>query len=198
MRSLPLLLALCLATSAHADEFDLTPTPTAEAQSPWYLPRSISLFTYVGAAVTPQLRLSWEVPIIKERADALILIAELGGGWAMSTPSTADANGNPPLSSLYLHTAQFGVGYRETDQNGLYWGLQVTTGPLFYGAKAPGMPVSHDTLGGVEGRLGFGYWVGKVAIGAQCGWMQLVDDPIKDYGAPYAGGFLLGGFVHWW
>jgi hypothetical protein len=198
MRNWLCLAVLLVGSTAVADEdFDLNETPHFEAQTPWYLPRDVYLGAYFHGPDTLAFRLTWEVMFAPQREDGLTLVLDAGGGWALSVPNAPDADGNPPLSSFYEHTVQVGLGYRRTAREGFYWGAQITGGPMWYGATAPGLGTEHITIGAVDARLQVGFWLGKVAVGLSGGLSQAFSTPLHSFSANYVGGAQVGFFAHW-
>jgi hypothetical protein len=204
MRNLALLASLLLTSTALADELDLDDAPVATTTTPWYLPRDLYLGAFFNGPQTLQFRASWEFVFAPERIDALELVLDAGGGWAMGVPNRPDADGNPALSSFFEHTVQAGLGYRRLRKQGFYWGAQITVGPEWYGATGVGLGpdnkplgVEHYTVGVVEGRAQLGWWVGKAAVGLSIGLQQAMAHPPPSFSYNYVGGFGAGMFVHW-
>lgn len=191
------LLVCLLATPAFGGEFDLAPPRAPPPSTPWYLPRGVFFGTFVGKSVTPQLRVNWELVLLQERLDALMLVFEGGVGWAASTATEPDELGHPGIGSLYQQSLQLGLGYRETSSSGFDWGFQITIGAGFFGATSPGLPADHRILPIVEGRIQAGWKVGHFELGASGGVQQLLREPPGSYVAPRAGGLLLGMYLEW-
>jgi hypothetical protein len=162
----------------------------AQPSTPAWLPRGAFVGTYARAgAVTPQARVQWQWTLIQDRKDALVLVAEGGGGWAAALPDTVDA--------FYEHTLMVGGAYRNQSPSGFHWGFQVTGGPLWYGAHLREVPDERYTVGLVEGRVHLGYQVGRVALGVSGGYGEPFGHRRRSVASRHLGGLLVGVFADW-
>ena len=174
------------------------PGRAAEHLVPPYVPRYVFLGTFVGSAVTPQLRVGWDVTALQQRGDALTVIAEIGGGYATSYPAIPREDGSTlRMNFLYQFAIVAGLGYRG-DRGVLHWGIHVGLGPLFYGAHYLGEGPERRVVVTVEGRAELGYRInGKVAVGFSAGLSSPLSTPSGSLAAPYVGNAILGVFANW-
>src|SRR5690606_23471389 len=80
------------------------------SKTPAWLPRSVSLGLGLGAATTLSVegRLQWELTIVQQRVDALIVYGALGGGLGLNLPEHVGFSGRfQALDTLNRATAQF-------------------------------------------------------------------------------------------
>jgi hypothetical protein len=197
-RRLACLLSLLLLFAARPAAAQLTPRPKRISPTPAYFPRAVFLGTYVkGGAVTPQLRAQWQVTLIQERIDALVLIGEVGGGYAVGRPSNAGPRANLELVQLYQHTGLLGFGYRGSWPSGFHVGAHVLAGPLHYGAKYALLPPEKRTAGLVDGRLQVGQSVGPFVVGAAVGYGEVFGTSVRSNALQYLGGLSVGLFLDW-
>jgi hypothetical protein len=155
--------------------------------------------TFVGSAITPQLRLGWDVTIVQQtRGDALTFMGELGGGYGVKLPSFTLEDGTPSrVTFLFQYTAVAGLGYRG-NRGRLHWGIQVGIGPLYYGARFDGQPTERYVVATVEGRVELGWKVSpRIVVGASAGISSPLTLPSGSLASPFIGGALLGLFVSW-
>ncbi|MDY7232527.1 hypothetical protein [Hyalangium rubrum] len=184
-----------LSTVAQAQSS--TSTPERE-YTPVWLPRGAFLGSYLrGGTVTPQARIQWQLTVFQDRKDALVLVLEGGGGFAVALPDTVVAGADEPIDSFHEHTVQVGGGYRNQSPSGFHWGFQVTAGPLWYGAHLRNLPDERYSAGLLEGRVHLGYQLGRVALGVSGGYGEPFSYRRRSVAAPYAGGLLLGVFADW-
>jgi hypothetical protein len=195
-----LVVSLLLVSSAHAQSqskkpADLYHTPP----TPAWLPRGVFLGTQLrGGAVTPNLRVQWELTFFQDRKDAWVLILEGGVGWAAALPDTALENFYLPVTAYYEHTAQIGFGYRNHLPGGAHWGFQVTSGPTFYGAHFKTQPKDQRTAGTVQGRFQIGYeTLSNVGLGVAIGYSEPYGLKNRSFARELVGGVNLGFFADW-
>lgn len=199
MRARTLFLSVAIASSAWAIP-ELEPTegkPKAEAQGvPWYVPRAVFGGVIYNVTWTPQLRVTWEATLIQARNDAFLAFFEGGGGYAVWMPSFFGA-GTDAMTLFYQHTLMLGLGYQARYRNGLSWGFQVGTGPVFYGARIENAPRENVITGWVEGRVQLGWTVGKLTYGLSAGYANLYNPPRRVQSGSFVGGVLGGLYVDW-
>ena len=160
---------------------------------PWYLPRKVT----IGAGVNPptvsiDLRLAWELGVIEQPRNHLVIMIELGTGLTLVNQAR--------IRALYQHVAMVGFGYRSTREL-FHWGFSVLTGPLWYRAGyAPGVGLNFENR-----------FVTYSEATAQAGLVvkeHLIFGIFAGYGAPwditerfpagiYTGGFRVGVFGEW-
>lgn len=206
---MPRLLLLCLlllSTSGLAQNLEsfreqrTSPTPA-------WLPRSVTLGLGLGAAttLTAEGRVQWELTVVQQRVDALIVYAGVGGGLGLSLSSRVGFSGRfQALESLNRATAQFGVGYRG-DRGDWSWGFQVGAGPLLYGARYLPDPDQgrlfddeQHVVGWVEGRAQIGYrFTPAVAGGLALSFGSGLGRPRAAYAYDYLSGWIFGIYVDW-
>jgi hypothetical protein len=201
MRAHTSFLLLFLATAGPAAAApELKPVaPPPEAQGvPWYVPRAAFGGTFYNVTWTPQLRLAWEVAIIQSKNDAMLAFFEGGGGYAVWMPRIFGLNGQDAMTFFYQHTAMLGLAYQARYSNGLCWGFQVGTGPVFYGARIENLPTENIVAGWVEGRAHVGWRFGKITYGISAGYANLYNPPRR---TQQSGSFVagpVGGFYMDW
>ncbi|MBI3182997.1 MAG: hypothetical protein HYZ28_12745 [Myxococcales bacterium] len=172
------------------------PAAAAPASSPAYLPRSASLALYTREAVTPSIQLAWELDLLEQKHDALVLVAVGGGGYAISMAKVGPML-DVPMTFFYQHLLAVGLGYRSVRADGFQWGLHVVSGPLLYGARFEGPPAEHFVIGTLEGRVQAGWRAGSVTFGLTLGVCQPFDYPPKSYAGELVGGLLFGAYANW-
>lgn len=166
---------------------------------PAWAPRAVWAGLLINdQAVSPQLRLQWEGMIANQFRDALMLVGEIGGGYAVGLPKNAGPDANETMTFLYQHSIVGGVGYRGWRGQNFRWGLQILFGPHFYGARFENLPTENRINGIVEGRAQFGWDVGPVSLGVSAGYASPFSKPILSNAAPHVGGWMLGAYVDWW
>jgi hypothetical protein len=193
MRSLFLPLTIVSSTALA----QLTEEQQPESPTPFYLPRALHVGTFVGDAVSPFVRLQWELTIIQERVDSFVLVLEGGGAFGISFPKNAGPDQNKEMTSLRQYSILGGVGYRGTRRSGFHWGAHIVAGPLFFNAKFNGLPSESSSVGVVEGRVQVGWKLGLLVYGVGVGIAQTYQNPARVYSAPYLGGLMLGLFADW-
>ncbi|XXF80818.1 hypothetical protein P2318_13985 [Myxococcaceae bacterium GXIMD 01537] len=145
----------------------------------------------------PQLRLQWQLTLFQDRRDALVFLAEGGLGRSISLPETAVEGARIPFTAFYSHPALAGLGYRNHNPSGWYWGFQVTAGPVWYGAHYEGLVNESRTGGLLEGRIQIGRRAGPVALGLGVGYAEPFSVPRRSVAKDFLGGFMLGFFADW-
>ncbi|WP_164000900.1 hypothetical protein [Pyxidicoccus caerfyrddinensis] len=197
-RKLPVLLvfSLGLASVAHAQS---ERPPEHVSPTPAWLPRGVFLGTTVRqGAVTPRVKVQWQLTFFQDRNDAFALLLEGGLGWAAAFPDPEAGAPQTQLGSYYEHTALVGVGYRNQRTGGAHWGFQVTGGPVFYGAHFDGgAPADHRTTGILEGRIHLGYQWGATGVGAAVGYSEPFGLKKRSLGRYFVGGPMFGLFMDW-
>ncbi|QSQ25275.1 hypothetical protein JY651_10245 [Pyxidicoccus parkwayensis] len=197
-RKLPVLLVFSLGLASVASAQPARPTEH-KSPTPAWLPRGVFLGATVReGAVTPRVKVQWQLTFFQDRKDAFALLLEGGLGWAASFPARDVTKPQSFLGSYYEHTAQVGVGYRNQLPDSAHWGFQVTGGPVFYGAHFDGgAPADHRTTGIVEGRIHLGYQFGAVGAGAAIGYSEPFSLKKRSLGRYFVGGPMFGLFMDW-
>lgn len=164
-----------------------------------YLPRAVFLGAYVkDGATTPQVRVQWAVAIAEQSKDVLALAFELGGGYGVGFPQNAGRLEDGRMTFLYQHTAMAGVAYRGWRGSHFRWGIQILTGPFWYGARYENLPTENRFTGIIEGRARFGFDVGPVSLGVSGGYGSPYAVKRGSPTGPFAGGPVFGAYVDWW
>lgn len=209
LRSLCMLLILLAGSPALAQEDEDTEPRRHVSPTPVWLPRGVFLGTYLTTGepdvrsspplvVTPQLRLQWELTVIQERVDSMVLLAELGGGWAVARTDRGGVGENLSMERLNQFVGIFGLGYRGTLPSGLHLGAHAGVGPLLYRARFSGFVPEQFLAGMVEARAQVGYTFFKgVALGISAGYGSPFGRPARSFGGEFTGGFLVGLFADW-
>jgi hypothetical protein len=101
------------------------------------------------------------------------------------------------MTYLYQHAVLFGIGYKSGLTQGLHWGFQITTGPMWYGARFDELPTENRFQGTVEGRVNAGLRAGALEYGLSVGYASPYK--IRDRGASteQVGGVLAGVYIDW-
>ena len=198
--SLPKIVALALVSSVSAAAAQSKAKPDAERQgTPAWLPRALYLGTFVyDAAITPQVRVQWEFGLFEQRNDMLGLVVEAGGGYGVAFPDNAGLYGEHRMTYFYQHAITAGISYRGRRYEHFRWGIDLTTGPCFYGARFATAPTENRFTGIVDGRLRMGWDFGPVTLGGVLGYGSIYSKPLRSNAAEYTGGFWLGLFVDTW
>jgi hypothetical protein len=157
----------------------------------------VTLGGFAGRTVTPQLRIGWELTLIQEREDALLVVFEGGGGWALSTSLEPDSEGNPGFSWFFEHSLQAGLGYRQVFAEDFAWGFKVVSGPAWVGARSPGLPGERQLIGLLEARLEIGHYFGSTQVGLTGGLQTVFGHVAHRYASHGAGGVMFGIFANW-
>lgn len=187
-----------LSSVAAAQPQEARPAARRSGNTPAWLPRGAFLGTFIRrGAITPQARLQWQLTIFEQRKDILVLLLEGGGGWAARLPDTALEGFDAPIYSLYEHTGMVGVGYRNEGSDGFHWGLQVTGGPVWYGAHYRDLPVEHMSAGLMEGRIHVGHRFGPVVLGVSGGYGEPFAYKRRSVARQFLGGAQFGFFADW-
>ncbi len=170
--------------------------PERRASFPPYLPRAAFVGAFVNSSsVTPQVRLQWELTLIQERIDSLVLLFGGGGGYGLNRPQNLGPTNTSVMISLYQHVILGGFGFRADRPGGFHWGFQAATGPLFYGARFSDLPSERGVLGLVEGRADVGWRFGSIVYGVSFGYASLYQQPMRLQSGPYLGGIMFGLFA---
>lgn len=198
---LPLILLPLLAPVAAAQELDSPPEEVAAPTSPAWLPRSALLgVSAQGRAVVAQGRVQWQLPFLAQGGDTLAVVVEGGGGPAVVLPATLVEGLEVPIRSYSAYTAQVGVGYHNQARSGFFWGFQLTSGPVFYGARysVEGAERSEALVAGLlEGRLLVGYRLAPVVLGVAAGYAEPYSYRRRNVSLEFLGGPLVGLFLDW-
>lgn len=199
LRRLPLVLVLWAASAFGQTLPTLPGRQEYRSPTPVWLPRGAFLGTYFqNDAMVPQLRLQWQFTVLQERVDALVLVGEAGGGWALKKPSTAGPLRNDEVDALWEHSALLGLAYRGTRSNGLHFGAQLAAGPLWYGGRYHTLPDEDRFAGLLEGRLHAGYRLGPaVSFGVAVGYAEPFSYRSRSPGLRFVGGPMVGLFADW-
>ena len=197
-RKLPVLLVFLLALTSAA-QAQTTRPPEHVSPTPAWLPRGVLLGTTVRqGAVTPRVKVQWQLTFFQDRNDAFVFLVEGGLGWAVAFPEQSATEPQTFLGSFYEHSGQLGFGYRNQRPGGAHWGFQVTGGPVFYGAHFDrGLPADHRTAGIIEGRFHLGYQWGATGVGAAVGYSEPFGLKKRSLGRYFVGGPMFGLFVDW-
>jgi len=163
--------------------------------TPPYLPRAAFVGTYIKTAVTPQLRFQWEFTLLQRRVDALVLVLEGGGGYGLALPNNLGPSGTLAMTRLYQLTALAGVGYRADEPGGWHWGVQVATGPLFYGSRFNDSSTEDSVWPMVEARAQIGLRAGLTVYGIAIGYALMYPGLNQTNTTPLLGGFMVGVFA---
>lgn len=170
--------------------------PTRRSSFPPYLPRAALVGSFLNSsALTPQVRVEWELTLVQERVDAFVLVLEGGGGYGLNLPQNLGPANVTAMTSLYQHTLLAGLGFRADRPSGFHWGFQAATGPLIYGAKFSDLPAESGILGMVEGRAQAGWKFGSIVYGVSLGYASLYQQPSHLVSGSYLGGILFGFFA---
>lgn len=191
------LILLC-GSSAFAQSAN-APRITLGRPSPAYLPRTIFLGTYLkDGATTPQVRVQWELPLVEQSKDVLGVAFELGGGYGVGFPQNAGQLQDGRMNFLYQHTALVGIAYRGWRGSHFRWGVQILTGPFWYGARYENLRTENRFTGMVEGRVRFGFDAGPVSLGVSGGYGSPYSVRRVSPAAPFIGGPMVGAWLSWW
>lgn len=174
----------------------------AESQfrdTPAYLPRAVWTGVFINnGAVSPQLRVQWEGFLVQQYRDALVVVGELGGGYATMLPNTAGPDSDKLMTSFYQHSLVAGIGLRSWRGRNFHWGGQLLLGPQFYGATFEDLPTENRLNGIIEARLRAGWDLGPLSLGASAGYAAPFSRPILSNAAEFVGGWMVGLYLDWW
>jgi len=186
-------LALALA-SALAVEISGPETLKREAHPvPAWLPRTASVGMVVNPpAITLDVRLAWEIGVIEQPRNHLVIMVELGTGLALTTPKG--------LKNMYQHVAMLGFGYRSTREL-FHWGFSVLTGPMWYrSAYGPNTGFDFEsrvvTYSEITGQVGLKL-LEHFIVGIYLGYGAPWDVSTRFPSSIYLGGFRFGFFAEW-
>lgn len=198
---LPLTLLL-LGPLAAAQGLDSPVEEVAPPPSPLWLPRSVLVGAHLqGRAVVAQGRAQWQLPLLEQGADMLAVVVEGGGGPAVVLPATLVEGLEVPIRSYYSYTAQAGLSYHNQARSGLFWGFQLTSGPVFYGARylnVEGAERAEALVAGMlEGRLLVGYRLAPLVLGVAAGYSEPYSYRRRNVSLEFLGGPLVGVFLDW-
>lgn len=169
-----------------------------ESPVPVYLPRAATIGALLGdQLVVPQIRLLWELPIWFGRNDVALLTLEGGGGYGVVMPALWGPSRTDPMTFLYEHPILFGAGYRATYPEGWHWGLQLGTGPLFFGGRIQNLPTENRVVGTVEGRGQIGYRFGAITYALSVGYHQIWEAELRSNVAVAVGGWVAAVQAEW-
>ncbi len=186
---------LCLGTTVHAQEQDSGSESGREFPTPPYLPRAAFVGIYLRTAVTPQLRIQWELTLMQRRVHALVLVLEGGGGYGIALPKNLDPTGTVSMTRLYQLTLLAGIGIRADEPSGWQWGGQIATGPLFYGARYNDASSKDAVWPMVEARAQIGLRFGSSVYGISVGYALPYPGQTETRTTPFLGGWMLGLFA---
>jgi hypothetical protein len=156
-------------------------------QTPWYLPRSGAAVVFFGnGAVSPALRLGWEVDLVDQPRNNLVFGVQAGVAYSASTPQG--------VGLLWQYVALAGIGYRMQREIGFHWGFDIGFGPALYGNR--GDTKEQRVTPYIEGRVNLGWKLRAVTLSACGGYAQwIARDPFsavqRHIGGPFLG-VLLG------
>ncbi len=187
-------LALALA-SALAVEISGPETSTRETHPvPFYVPRtaSVGFFFNPPNAVSLGVRIAWEVGVIEQPRNHLVILLQLGTATAISLPVG--------MKALYQHVAMLGFGYRSTREL-FHWGFTIMTGPLWYrAAYRPDYPYNFESrfVTYSEATAQAGLKLAKhLVVGIYAGYGAPWDMSTRFPASFYTGGFTAGVFADW-
>jgi hypothetical protein len=163
--------------------------------TPAYLPRAAWLGAYFNTAVTIQVQIQWEFVIQEQETNAWVLLLGGGGGYGLWLPGELGPSRASAMLSLYQHSLRAGAGFRTDERNGLHWGVQLVTGPLFYGARFQDLPADRGVAGLLEARGQLGQRLGSSIYGLTAGYVFLYLRPDQGSAVPFLGGWLIGLFA---
>ncbi len=187
-------LALALA-SALAVEIAGPEASAREAAhpAPWYLPRTVSTGLVINhPAISVDVRLAWEIGVIEQPRNHLVIMLAVGTGTVLSPPKG--------IRDIYQHTAMLGFGYRSNRER-FHWGFSVLTGPLWYRASyQPGVPFKFEnrllTYSEASAQAGLRLFE-HLIIGLYAGYGAPWDVSNRFPSSVYLGGFRFGFFADW-
>lgn len=166
-----------------------------ESRTPAYLPRGAFVGTYVNTALTPQLRVQWELTMLQRENNALVLVLEGGGGYGVLLPKNLGPSGMLSMTRLYQLTALAGLGLRADSESGWHWGGQLVTGPLFYGARFDDRSSEDSVWPMLEARAQVGLRYGSMVYGIAVGYAFTYPGLTRSLTTPYLAGPLFGIFA---
>ncbi|MBK7863218.1 MAG: hypothetical protein IPJ65_32340 [Archangiaceae bacterium] len=153
-------------------------------QTPPYLPRYATFQLFIRPpAISPGLRLGWEIDLIEGQRD--VLVAVLEGGLAYTRVNDA-------IPFFWQYSGGAGIGYRNQREGGLYWGFTLVLGAIYYGYK---LEARADVL--AEGRAFLGWKLGPTTLAFTAGYAQWVAYNPYSVAQRYATGPYLGVQLGW-
>jgi hypothetical protein len=172
----------------------LSVAPAPSHPVPAYLPRDVQvgvLFADQGV-VSPAIRLGWQVGLVEQPHNDLLLVGQLGTGVGLSLPAG--------LNALYQYVAMAGIGYSSTREV-FHWGFHVVAGALWYRAAwatGVGLPFENQVMGTSEVCAEAGLKVAPnlllgLRVGLNGGWAVRPRFPAS----AVVGGWELAVFVNW-
>jgi opacity protein-like surface antigen len=168
---------------------------------PAWVPRSVIAGFFLGDAITWQGRVQWELTVVDQPRNALVILFEAGGGYGVGLPGNAGPYSSAQVTFFYQHEILAGVAYRAQYESGFNWGFHADLGPLFYGARyrgsSPMLQTENFIVPGVEGYLQAGWRFGRVAYGVRAGLCQALGGEPTSWAIQYVSGFSLGVFADW-
>jgi hypothetical protein len=180
-----LILALLLPATAGA----------VESSVPAYLPRGASAIVLLRGVTTPQVRLAWRLPFVFEKRGTLSLGLEGGVGYGI--PSGAGLSQTDRVTFYYQHPVQLSLGYFHRYDSGMRAGLELLSGPVFYGARFTSSPRENRMEPVIEGRAMLGFGFEHLSFGISLGYMEVYKQSTRSRALPFLGGVSLGTFVRW-
>ena len=169
--------------------------PAGESSTPAYLPRAAFVGTYINTALTPQLRVQWELTLLQSENNGLVLVLEGGGGYGLFLPDRLGPGGDVSMTRLYQLTAMGGLGFRADYDSGWHWGGQLATGPLFYGARFKDRTSEDSVWPIVEARAQVGLRYGRTVYGIAVGYAFTYPGQSRSLTTPYLAGPMVGIFA---
>jgi hypothetical protein len=143
-------------------------------------------------AITMDVRLGWELGVIEQPRNHLIIEVQVGTGTAVTFPLG--------IRAIYQHVAMLGFGYRSTREV-FHWGFSVMTGPLWYrAAYNPGVPFRFESrvVTYSEATVQFGFKAAAhLIVGVYGGYGAPWDVSNRFPATIYTGGPTFGLFADW-
>lgn len=173
--------------------------PAAAAEVPFWAPRAaLAGATFHGGAAVAQLRVAWELPFLTQKYDQMAFVVEGGGGYGLpALPALMTFDGERRLTFLYQYMVTAGIGYGTTRPSGFHFGVLLTSGLLFYGARFDRGPKENPLAGTLEGRVEVGYRAGGVVYSLAAGYSAPYERPRGSDAFEAIGGPLLALTASW-
>ena len=176
------------------------PAPPKDSSPPAWLPRGALLATSLReGAVTPEVRLQWQLPFFHRGQDMLGLLLEPTASFAAVRPTSLTLDEKASLRSLQFYSLMVGVGYTKRAETGLEWGFQINTGPAWYQARFTGGGRAQESyfVGMLDGRARIGYRFAPIGLGVTVGYGDPYNYRRTSLARPYIGGLQFGLYADW-
>ncbi len=186
-------LALALASALAVEVSGPETSAREQHPAPWYLPRTASVgFFFNPPSVSVNVRLAWEIGVIEQPRNHLVMLLQAGTATALSLPFG--------IKELYQHVGLVGFGFRSTREL-FHWGFTIMTGPLWYRASyLPSFPYNFESrvVTYSEATAQAGLHVAKhLVVGLYAGYAAPWDVSTRFPASAYTGGFTAGLFADW-